>query len=78
MSFPRFNVMTERPKGWVKIGEAFTQRDGVINVKLDALPISGLAMLIPECSWCAKLGLGTSTATTAHANGHPEQKADPG
>jgi len=30
---------------WTRIGVAFTNRDGSINVKLDAVPVSGMLCL---------------------------------
>ena len=40
-------TVTERGERtfWTKIGVAFTNRDGSINVKLDAVPVSGTLCL---------------------------------
>lgn len=40
-------VITERGEKsfWNRIGVAFTNRDGSINVKLDALPLSGMLQI---------------------------------
>lgn len=53
----RWEVFTvvERGEGrdakswWVRVGAAFTNKDGSINVKLDALPVNGSIQLrIPD------------------------------
>ena len=43
-------VITERGEKsyWTRIGVAYTNRDGSINVKLDALPISGTLQIRDE------------------------------
>lgn len=73
MSFQRFDVMVDRPRGPVRLGVAFANRDGSISVKLDSLPIAGELTLVPECSMCARLGVGSQTAYAAHKAGHPER-----
>ncbi len=43
-------AITERGEKsfWTRIGVAYTNRDGSINVKLDALPISGTLQIRDE------------------------------
>ena len=65
-------VDTKNGKGaWVKIGAAFTNRDGSFTVRLDALPVNGTRQVRDPAVWedrrpdLASAGSGAPR----HANG---------
>jgi hypothetical protein len=36
---------------WVKIGAAFTNRDGSFTIRLDALPVNGVLQVREQTAW---------------------------
>lgn len=53
---------------WVRIGAAFTNRDGSFTVKLDALPVNGMLQVR---EWPAREDWPRRDHATANANGGP-------
>ena len=52
---------------WVRIGAAFTNRDGSYTVKLDALPVNGM-LQVRDWTERAKSGVRRNQANGAAAN----------